>query len=287
MRARLAAVLICLVLALSLSGCIHADRAVTLTSDGSGTYTFTIGLSSQLINLGGASLTENMNAFGDEVRQDGGSYSRYQDGDYSYWKYVRPFTSVAQLDDFLGQAPQGQNSSGATGSDNAHVGEQADFFSTTYHATGHMSLKIPNANQSTRDLLKDARESFAITMPNWVSDHQGGQQNGNTVTYTVHFDEEATIDVTGVGLNVPHIALAAGGALLALVLIIVGLLLLRRSRRQPPSQARNAAYATPTASYYGNSSNYGNYGEMPQGSDAPTLPATPGYPPDGPPPMPE
>ena len=268
MRARLAAILLCLLLALSLAGCVHADRAIALNSDGSGTYTFTVGLSSQMVSLGGASLTESMNRFGDAVTQDGGSYSRYQDGDYSVWKYVRPFTSVRQLDDFLGQTPQSQTNGNTTNNDEAHVTEQVGFFSTTYHATGRMSLQVPNADQNTRDILKDARESFAITMPNWVSGRQGGQQSGNTVTYTIHCDESTTIDVTGVGLNVPHIALVAGGVLLALILVIVGLLLLRRARRRPPAQL---AYLTPTASYYG---------EMPQGSDAPTLPATPGYPPD-------
>ena len=268
MRARLAAILLCLLLALSLAGCVHADRAIALNSDGSGTYTFTVGLSSQMVSLGGASLTESMNRFGDAVTQDGGSYSRYQDGDYSVWKYVRPFTSVRQLDDFLGQTPQSQTNGNTTNNDEAHVTEQVGFFSTTYHATGHMSLQVPNADQNTRNILKDARESFAITMPNWVSGRQGGQQSGNTITYTIHFEEATTIDVTGVGLNVPHIALVAGGVLLALILVIVGLLLLRRARRRPPAQL---AYLTPTASYYG---------EMPQGSDAPTLPATPGYPPD-------
>jgi hypothetical protein len=278
MRVRLAAVLICLLLALSLAGCVHADRAIALNSDGSGTYTYTIGLSSQLMDLGGGSLTDSMNQYGDQVKQDGGSYSRYEDGGYSYWKYVRPFTSVNQLDDFLGESPQSQASGSLDNADEAHVSAQAGFFSTTYHATGHMSLQVPNADQATRDILKDARESFAITMPNWVSERHGGQQNGNTVTYTVHFDEAATIDVTGVGLNVPHIALVAGGVLLAIILIIVGvLLLLRRSRRTPP-QDTGAVYAAPTSASFPAS-----YARMPQGSDAPTLPATPSFPPEEPP----
>ena len=276
MRARIAAILICLLLALTLSGCIHADRAVTIHDDGTGMYTFTVGLSSQLMSLGGDSLAASMNAFGDEVKQDGGSFSRYAQDGYSYWKYVRPFTSIQQLDDFLGQAPQSQTNGSSTNNDEAHVTEQVGFFGTTYHATGHMSLRIPNADQNTRDILKDARESFTITMPNWVSEQHGGQQSGNTVTYTVHFEEDATIDVTGVGLNIPHIALVAGGVLLALALLIVGLLLLRRSPRKPLSQSSAlAAYAAPTASYYGNQDNYGpHYEEMPQGSDAPTLPAS-------------
>lgn len=272
MRTRIAAVLVCLLLALSLAGCVHADRAVTLNNDGTGTYTFTVGLSSQLMSLGGSSLTDSMNKYGDEVKQDGGSYSRYSDGGYSYWKYVRPFTSVQQLDDFLGQAPQSQINTGTPSGDEIQVTQRAGFFTTTFHVTGHMSLKLPNATQPTPDILKDARESFAITMPGWVNEHHGGQQSGNTVSYTVHFGEEATIDVTGGGLNAGHIALVAGGALLALVLVIAGLLLvLLRARRQPAKPA--VAFVAPTASYYTPTQ---------PGSDAPTLPATPGYPVDYP-----
>jgi hypothetical protein len=114
-------------------------------------------------------------------------------------------------------------------------------------------------------------------MPGWVSAQNGGDLNGNTVTYTVHFGESATIDVTGGGLNLPHIALIAGGVLLALALFIVGLILLRRGNRPP---VETAAYAS-TSPYY-----------MPTqpGAEAPTFPATPAYPADdltAPPPLPE
>ena len=140
--------------------------------------------------------------------------------------------------------------------------EQPGFFATTFHATGQMSLVFPDANQSVRDLLKDARLSVAITMPGWVSAQSGGNLNGNTVTYTVHFGESATIDVTGGGLNLPHIALITGGVLLALALFIVGLILLRRGNRLP---VETAAYAS-TSPYY-----------MPTqpGAETPTFPRHP------------
>ena len=161
MRARLAAILLCLLLALPLAGCVHADRAIALNSDGSGTYTFTVGLSSQMVSLGGASLTESMNRFGDAVTQDGGSYSRYQDGDYSVWKYVRPFTSVRQLDDFLGQTPQSQTNGNTTNNDEAHVTEQVGFFSTTYHATGQQ-LCVHDCGQPRRRYAQGDRERLPL-----------------------------------------------------------------------------------------------------------------------------
>lgn len=275
MRTRIAAILICLLLALTLAGCVHADRVVTLNSDGTGTYTYTIGLSAQMMTLGGATLSDSMNKYGDQVKQDGGTYSQYDDSGYTYWKYVRPFNSVSQLDTFLGQSPQtGSNSGSGVGStsnptDTVNVTEQPSFFATSFHVTGRMSLVVQDASLAVRDLLQDARLSLAVTMPGWVSQQQGGDLNGNTVTYTVHYGESATIDVTGGGPNIPHIALVAGGVLLALALFIVGLVLLRRGNNRPPqSVAYDAAspYYMPTQ----------------PGAEAPTFPATPTYPTDDP-----
>ena len=49
MRTRIAATLLCLLLAFSLAACVQADRTVVLNSDGSGVYTFTVGISDQLV----------------------------------------------------------------------------------------------------------------------------------------------------------------------------------------------------------------------------------------------
>lgn len=270
MRTRIAAVLLCLLLALTLAGCVHADRTVALNSDGSGNYTYAVGLSDQMMTLGGSSLADSMNQFGEQIKQEGGSYSRYEDNGFSTWKYVRPFKSVSQLNSYLEQSPQAGSTGGASASDTRdtlRVTDDAGFFSTTFHVVGQMSLEFPNSDQNTANLLKDARLSVAVTMPNWVSAQHGGKQNGNTVTYTVHYGESATIDVAGGGFNMPHIALVVGGILAALALIVVGIFLVRRGNRR---SANNAPAFSSTSPYY-----------------APTLPATPGYPADMPPPLPE
>jgi len=271
MRTRIAAVLLCLLLALTLAGCVHADRTVALNSDGSGNYTYSVGLSDQMMTLGGSSLIDSMNQFGEQIKKEGGSYSRYEDNGFSYWKYVRPFTSVSQLNSFLEQSPQTGSSGGVSAQDTRNtlrVTDNTGFFSTTFHVVGQMSLEFPNSDQNTANLLKDARLSVAVTMPNWVSAQHGGKQNGNTVTYTVHYGESATVDVTGVGVNMPHIALVVGGALVALALIIVGIFLVRRGNRRPAS---NAPAFSSTSPYY-----------------APTLPSISGYPTDTlPPSLPE
>lgn len=276
MRTRIAATLLCLLLAFSLAACVQADRTVVLNSDGSGVYTFTVGLSDQLVNLGGSALSKGMDDFGTQAQQGGGSFSRYEANGFSYWKYVRPFHSVSQLNTMLPESPNTGSSNGApststvNANDSLNVVDNAGFFSTTFHVTGSMSLVIPNADQSTRDLFKDARLSVAITMPNWVSEQHGGNLNGNTVTYAVAFGQSATIDVTGGGYNAPHIMLVTGGVLLALALFAVGMFLLWRGSRLP---AKPAAYAS-TSPYY-----------MPtQPSGETTFPATPDAPTDFPPP---
>lgn len=276
MRIRFAAALLCLFVALALVGCVHADRAVTLNTDGSGVYTFTVGLSDQLVRLGGSALTKDMEDFGARVERDGGTYSHYEENGYSTWKYVRPFTSVRQLNDFLQQSPQTDSTTTGASTDTqntVHVAADAGFFSTTYHVTGHIGLVFPGVDQSARDLLKDARFSFAVTMPGWVSEQYGGTLNGNTVTYVVHYGESTTINVTGGGLNVADIALVAGGVLLlALALVIAGLMVLRRRNGWPSKLVPAAPPVTSTSPYYmptqpGQSSG----GET-------TLPATPEYP---------
>ena len=70
---RIAAILLCLLLALTLAGCVHADRTITFNSDGTGTYTYAIGLSAQMISLGGSTLTQGMDKFGEQIKQDGGT----------------------------------------------------------------------------------------------------------------------------------------------------------------------------------------------------------------------
>jgi hypothetical protein len=282
MRVRIAALFLCLALALTLAGCVHADRSVTLSSDGTGTYTFVLGISPEAINLGGDRLVKGMNQFGDDVKKHGGSYTRYNGEDgYSYWKYVRPFSSVSQLNDFLSQSPEAvANPTPSTSSpDTIAVKEDAGFFNTTYHVTGKMSLVVPNANQSTDDLLKDARLSFAVTMPNWVSDHHGGNQSGNTVTYTVHFGEEATIDVTGGGLSVAHIALVIGGMVLALALLVGGFILGFALRRRGARQSAEPVALASSSPYYMPVMPAPPSGDAPTlpGNNAPTYPAPPNW----------
>jgi hypothetical protein len=59
------------ILAFILSGCIHEDRSVNLHGDGSGTYTLTLGVNSQLVSLSGDDFVQSMNDYGEKLKKQG------------------------------------------------------------------------------------------------------------------------------------------------------------------------------------------------------------------------
>ncbi|WIG61871.1 MAG: hypothetical protein OJF49_004620 [Ktedonobacterales bacterium] len=245
-----------LLFAIALSGCVHVERNVAINGDGSGTYTLTIGYSEQVVSLAADQSTKTMDDYGAKVKQEGGSYRHYDDTGYSYWAYTRPYKSVADLNKFITDMPQSSDTSGLTGTSGASqatndsftFSEQPGFFSNTFHVMGHISLVVPGDTSSNgvdlSSVMKDAHESFAVTMPGWVTSHSGGTVQGNTVTYLVHFGEQADIDVVGGGVNTAVIVPMVGGAILLLLLITGGVVFVMMRRRTRAAQpAPVAAYA--------------------------------------------
>ena len=56
-KRHIASIGLLMVMALSLTGCIHLDRNVSLNGDGSGSYVMTIGLNTYLMGLSGEQTT--------------------------------------------------------------------------------------------------------------------------------------------------------------------------------------------------------------------------------------
>ena len=266
-----------LALLLSLTACVHEDRAVMLNSDGSGSYVLAIGFSEQLVSLASDQISSAMDEFGAKVKQQGGSYRHYDDIGYSYWAYTRPFATIAQLNQLVQDAPQsGGSANGSvptTTQDTFTFTQQSGFLSNTFHVTGHMSMIVPQSslgNTGGVDItpyLKDMRESFSVTMPGSITSHQGGVVSGNTVTYTIHYNQQTDIDVVGGGLNLASLIPYAIGAgvLIALLLILAGVLLWRRRQRAANLRAEREsapAYAPAYPPVY-----------TPAGPDAPTVAA--------------
>lgn len=298
--------LLLVALALMLSGCVHVDRDLRFNGDGSGAYTLTLGLASQLVSLDSEAITTSMDQFGEKVKQEGGSYRRFEQDGYSNWEYTRPFKSVDELNKLLRESPDtsaasptgGDSAAPVVNSDTLAVSQTPGFFSNSFRVTGQISMKdtsgtsTDNGGIDVSTYMKDARKRVTITMPGWITSHQGGEVNGNTVTYTIHYNQEATIDVVGGGINPTAVALTGGGILVVILLIagVVVLLLVRRKRAQAPALAPVTAGAYSSASSSASSSAPsmpGAYGTlMPYTQQqAPTVPMTPPPPPPAQPPV--
>jgi hypothetical protein len=235
-----------LVMALTLTGCIHEDRSVKLNSDGSGSYTLTLGFLDDLLTAGGDSLSSPMDQYGAQVKQAGGSYRKYDDNSYTYWAYTEPFSDISKLNAYLASGPTTSDTSsaslpttGISSADTVKFTEQSGMLTNTFHVTGHLSLAIPDGTDTSgvdlTQYLKDMRDSFAVTMPGWVTAHTGGTINGNTVSYSISGGQQADIDVTGVGLTTLGYAAIAVGAVIILALIgLIVFLIVRRSRPKTP-----------------------------------------------------
>lgn len=242
-------------LAISLAGCVHIDRAVTINNDGSGSYTLTIGFSEQLLSLaGGDQFTTGMDSYGQQVKSDGGSYRQYDDAGYKYWAYTRPYKTIADLNQLVQQAPQTGNSVGSSGStpsltqsDTLTFSEQPGFLGNSFHVTGHMSMIVPQSATDTGGVdvstyLNDMRESFSVTMPGSITSHKGGSVSGNTVSYTIHYGQQTDIDVVGGGFNTA-LLLPIGIAVVVILLLIGGFIFWRRRRSATRVAAPEAAPA--------------------------------------------
>lgn len=231
--------------AVVLSSCFHLDRDMKLNGDGSGSYTLTIGLNEAIVGLAGDAFTTKMDEYGRKVKQEGGDFHHFDQDGYSVWAFTRPFKTVGELNTLLNQNPGSSTTSpgDATGipsqtQDTLSVAETPGLFVNSFHVMGHISLQGLGNTASggggidMSSYLKDARDSVSITMPGWITSYaKGGEVQGNTVTYTVHYDEEATIDVVGGGINPTAIYITAGAGLLAL-LLIGGSIIWRRRMRQ-------------------------------------------------------
>jgi hypothetical protein len=224
------------ILTLLLSGCMSVERQFQLNGDGSGSYTLTLGFR-EPANGDPDSVSERavvpLNAFADHVHATGGSTTRYEDQGYAYWTFTRPFTSVDEANSFLQEDPRqyDSNHTPVLYHDSLHVTRETQLLSTVFHIKGTISLAdLLNNAQS----WSDATERLTITMPEGIISATGGARQGVSVTYTIHYNESAQIDVVGKVSNSQNTLgvapLLVGGVcgVLALALLVVGIRLLRR-----------------------------------------------------------
>jgi hypothetical protein len=236
-RRLLAVAVFALLLAITLAGCMRVDRTLHVNGDGSGVYTLTVGFrephpgdpSSVSPTIG-----VPMDDFGTRVLQTGGSYRHFDDQGYAYWAYTRPFASVTEAELLLREDPRQDDPkrNPVLFRDSLHITRESRLSSAIFHVTGTISLvDLLNNAQDWRD----ATESVGITMASGLLSQRGGTREGNTVTYTIHYNESAYVDVTGrvEGASdtfFTYARLILSGMLLiaAVALCVVGVRLLRR-----------------------------------------------------------
>lgn len=229
-------------LALTLAGCVHVDRSVQLHSDGSGTYTLNLGLSDKVVSSGGSTLRSQIEACGVTARSQGAGVRTYEQDGYAIWSFTWSFQNVNALNELLRTALQSCDTGGATvsvngnGTDFFKVARRTSGFTTIFHVTGQMSFTLDQnvtSGSPEAQLLQDARETFAITMPGGITSYSGGVVSGNTITYTVHANETATIDATSRSLDVEALYPVIGGGVVVLLLFGAMVWVYRRRSLQP------------------------------------------------------
>lgn len=232
------AALLALLLALSLSACVREGRDIALNSDGSASYTLTLGFLKQVVSSAGSTVSASMQQFAKDIAAKGGSTRTYDDDTYTYWAFSRPCHTIADLNAALGVLRGGASQSPTTTpTEHLTVQQSEGFFANTYHLSGVLDFgSTSKQDQATRDLFATAKEWLSITMPNWVTSHQGGSVHGNTVTWELHYGDTVTVDTVGGGYNIPHLLFLAAGALALLALLALGVILgwrLRTRQRLP------------------------------------------------------
>jgi hypothetical protein len=228
-----------LLLAFAMTGCMRVDRALQVNSDGSGTYTLAIAFRQPRAGDSTSvpqQVSAPMEAFGAHVRQTGGSYLRTDDQGYAIWTFTRPFASIREADRTLQEDPRQDDPNHALVlfHDTLHIAKETRLSSAVYRVTGTLSLvDLLNTAQDWRD----ASERVSITLAGGVISQRGGLRQGNTVTYTIHYNQSTTVDVEGrVGgasdafFTTAPLLLEGTLLLLSAILLVLGVWLLRSAR---------------------------------------------------------
>lgn len=271
-------------LALALSGCVHATIGMNINGDGSGTFQITTGITKQITELG-VSEDQIKQQFAQQgqqqTKQYGGTYKVFDDGSYINEEWDHPFKNVTELNTLIKESMQSNavNSGGSSSVSNDRtvmVTQQGSDF----HVTGLLDFTSAGSSSvppQAAALLQDAYLRVTITMPTIIAHNSDAVIAGNTATITAKYGEKKTIDVTGG----PAGALGGSGPLLWIIIALVvlaalgaGAYFFMRSRAAQAAPAMAGA-PQPASAPYGGYPPAGGYPQTPPSGPYGASPQTP------------
>jgi hypothetical protein len=119
--------------------------------------------------------------------------------------------------------------------DSLHLTLENWLFTSRLHLTGKISL-VDLTGKATN--WADATETLTITLPDGIAASRGGTRGGNSITYTIGYNQSATVEVQGSSslsngavpsLLVSILALVLAG--LAVVLLVLGIREMRTAKK--------------------------------------------------------
>jgi hypothetical protein len=264
---------ILLILVFGLAGCVRMDVNMNIKEDGSGTYKYSMGVSKQIAFTGVDQFKQQLEEAGKKlVEKNGGSYAVREESDYLYLDWNHDFKNVDELNTLIVASSQQDldlSSSLGTGSfgDETPTPTPTSSTPTTnplplkaskngnqIHITGELnfstdSTSSENLGVDPATLFKDAYLRLTITFPHIVS-HQGGEVNGNTITYTAKYGQKITVDVVGgqatIADTITSVGPLVGIGILVLAIVIGASVFVLRKRGQGQVAAAPGGDIPPT-----------------------------------------
>ncbi|WP_110516195.1 LppM family (lipo)protein [Herpetosiphon llansteffanensis] len=248
------------VLAISLSGCIASQTETKITSDGSGTNTFKVGLGEKALgmftSLGGseaeepfANVKEDIAAYPAEWGATSTDWQETINGTvYKGVKVDMKFANLAMLNEQLGKFMTdsgGDDSPTGQALSNMQVTNDGDTFTVTGNATAtDLAATLKDQGGAEMESLagqvedpKTAVIVWQVTLPGDITESSPAEitkVNGDTVTWTIPVDKTATYSLKAVAeKGSSSLPLILGGIGLLVVLAGVAFFVMSRRKAAP------------------------------------------------------
>lgn len=178
---RYAVVLLILVLALVLNGCIKGHAHYTINKDSSGDASIKLALDRGLVDLlYGLEQQEHIESVLEEFRTDGYTITRFVEGDYKGFEAVKHFDDADEM--FIDDRHE-EAFTNSDGRSNIKKG----FFFNRYRFTMYFDMESSMADYYSlinEAFLRRADFDFILTLPTRLEDHNASKVSEDGMTYS-------------------------------------------------------------------------------------------------------